>query len=599
MMTEEVADFNELLAWIVCAKRPLTLAELEFIMCIKAPDGRGLVDLEDLLRNRYAYFFTVLRENNLTIEDPQNKHAQWPELGDEDQESNDDNQIEIDVGSNDECSNVSVIESDPVTTVVHLAHASIGEFFRTNTPTIIADVGIDIHEAEVSILRTCLSLWCEENLWVTWKCCFAYAPAYWPKHLGEINISLVSAENKSAIGIALIRTMRDEKVLSRWVSDSKHREAWGHRDKYSSIVLKWFKDKDVTSDLSSDDREWTASLKSDVDVVHFIVLEAAGLWLKDNQWRWVPFFDSVWLHVERAIVEIARWAGFEENAAWYFKVGRILCSGMHFNEAIQYLDIALTRDPNLFWAWATLANCHAIKKDLHNAISCQLDGIQAFHADSENMRMAEANDFLTTVHSILGDWYLQLGDYDLALKSYKAVFDINPDFEDTTMSILYLMERRKQHAAIIDFLKELHAEIVPETDLPRLSGELEFIRESMVAAVKAARTSAKLGLLLFHLGLLTLRHFRDEPIAVRTWERVLRIPYASSAESDLGRARLIISRQLAMRYFDRAFKSGKDTVGCNAHIEKLQNLTKWATSLPHEAAEKLSYVYAPQDNTLV
>ena len=102
----------------------------------------------DLLRNRYASFFTVLRENNLTIEDPQNKHAQWPELGDEVQESNDDNQIETDNGSKDGSSNVSLIESDPVTTVVHLAHASIGEFFRTNTPTIIADVGIDIHEAK-------------------------------------------------------------------------------------------------------------------------------------------------------------------------------------------------------------------------------------------------------------------------------------------------------------------------------------------------------------------------------------------------------------------------------------------------------------------
>lgn len=86
----------------------------------------------------------------------------------------------------------------------------------------------------------------------------------------------------------------------------------------------------------------------------------------------------------QAIVEIARWLGFEENALWYFKVGRILCSGMHFNKAIQYLDIALTRNPKVFWAWATLANCHAMKKDLHNGISCQLHGIQAFHADSEH-----------------------------------------------------------------------------------------------------------------------------------------------------------------------------------------------------------------------
>lgn len=48
MTEEEVADFNELLAWIVCARRPLTLTELEFIMCIKSSDGCGLVDLEGM-----------------------------------------------------------------------------------------------------------------------------------------------------------------------------------------------------------------------------------------------------------------------------------------------------------------------------------------------------------------------------------------------------------------------------------------------------------------------------------------------------------------------------------------------------------------------
>ena len=48
MTKEEVAEFNELWAWIVCAKRPLTLAELELVMCIKAPDGGGLLDLEGI-----------------------------------------------------------------------------------------------------------------------------------------------------------------------------------------------------------------------------------------------------------------------------------------------------------------------------------------------------------------------------------------------------------------------------------------------------------------------------------------------------------------------------------------------------------------------
>lgn len=65
----------------------------------------------DLLKNRDASFFTVLRKDNLTTEDLRNKHAQRPDLGDEDQGSNDDDHIETDIGSNDKSSNVAVIKS--------------------------------------------------------------------------------------------------------------------------------------------------------------------------------------------------------------------------------------------------------------------------------------------------------------------------------------------------------------------------------------------------------------------------------------------------------------------------------------------------------
>ena len=130
------------------------------------------------------------------------------------------------------------------------------------------------------------------------------------------------------------------------------------------------------------------------------------------------------------------------------------------------------------------------------------------------------------------------------------------------------------------------------------SGESDIVRENMMAAVKAARRSTKLELLLFHLGLLTLSRSRDEPYAVHIWESVLSMPHASSASSDLGVARLIISRQLAMLYMDRALEAGKGTLGCNPEVEKLRNLSNWAASLP-EAAGRSPYACAPQDIALL
>ena len=46
-LTEDlITDLNELLAWVTCAQRQLTLSELDAILRLKSSDGEGIIDLE-------------------------------------------------------------------------------------------------------------------------------------------------------------------------------------------------------------------------------------------------------------------------------------------------------------------------------------------------------------------------------------------------------------------------------------------------------------------------------------------------------------------------------------------------------------------------
>jgi hypothetical protein len=71
---QEAADLCVMLSWVACAKRPLTLCELDDVLKLTSEDGDGVVYLEGLLRNQYASFFTVHWEDGRTTGELQMEH---------------------------------------------------------------------------------------------------------------------------------------------------------------------------------------------------------------------------------------------------------------------------------------------------------------------------------------------------------------------------------------------------------------------------------------------------------------------------------------------------------------------------------------------
>jgi hypothetical protein len=88
---EELEYFNEILAWVTCSEKPLTLAKIDAILRLKSPEGDGMIYLEGALRRQFASFFVLDREDGLTTAELQNMSTQ-PGLfdGSDDEGENDD-----------------------------------------------------------------------------------------------------------------------------------------------------------------------------------------------------------------------------------------------------------------------------------------------------------------------------------------------------------------------------------------------------------------------------------------------------------------------------------------------------------------------------
>ena len=150
------------------------------------------------------------------------------------------------------------------------------------------DVGVDINQAETSILKSCLRFWCDDQVWEKWEdtTLVDYATNHWYVHLAKIQLSMVPAEEKRIVSALLAKTLCDERVLERAINALRHfEERWLHTTSYSTAIMGWLKDPEAISSLEGDSAKWAASLTSDKDVVKNIVTVYAKNWLQHPEWN--------------------------------------------------------------------------------------------------------------------------------------------------------------------------------------------------------------------------------------------------------------------------------------------------------------------------
>jgi Cdc6-like AAA superfamily ATPase len=280
---QEAADLCVMLSWVACAKRPLTLCELDDVLKLTSEDGEGVVYLEGLLRNQYASFFTINREDGRTtgelqmenliikarsctlLEDANAAHrsaALLPSI---------ENEYIEDLG----------IDSDPSKTEVSLAHNSFASFFRDVRMS--GKVGIDINQAEVAITKNLLGMICDGRSWRKWesRTISLYAAEHWQDHLRAIDLRVVKQCDIDEISRHIIKLFSDRKVAINWAQHNQFlRKNWFHKEENNTAVHSWL----LRADLEPCQKDWVESLysASPAEITDVLVAGSASGWLQGH-----------------------------------------------------------------------------------------------------------------------------------------------------------------------------------------------------------------------------------------------------------------------------------------------------------------------------
>ena len=612
---EDAEDLNELLAWIACAKRPLTLGELDAILRYKSPSGDALLLLESKLRRQYASFFTLDREDGLSTADLQNISKASSDgdgngsIGDDEASGFED--VEVDFDSN------------PATTKVTFCHASIGDFFRDKRQSMVRSgdgpaIGVNISSANAStliiILKLCVDL--EFELKVLEGNFFqGYVAQNWLGHLRDTDISDISTGDKKLIGPMLIEFCRNEAVVEKWCGRRGY-DFW--IGDYIPTLRAWIEDEALLSILPSHDQEWVRStLETPASAFSAVAKVNARHWLQNIRWSPVLCFWSAYGYrqhmnhqplrdksdgVESAqvIEDTAKWAGFEKTVLWHRRVAIALRESSYLNEAESHFKTALELDPKLWRVRYGLGKVYEYQKDYAQAIQLYQEEVQVIKNNSEQ----ESGDLKVTLAAalqVIGDCHLMLDEPERAYQAYREAWNTDPLLYNALAECFNYWDRENQSESIMELVREMatmdtsgdrklylvNYVVARKSDYDdiffsasrraaRERGELPYLIQIIQDAVRACREERRaISVVIFELFLADI--YSSERVhperAVRIWERIMNIGSSSKSEPLMHEFRHHAAAMLAQFYLARA-RATKGTLECSQHVQSLERLSK-------------------------
>ena len=611
LSSEDAQDLNEMLAWVTCAKKPLTLGHLDAILRYGSPTGDGLITLESMLRKTYASFFLLTREDGLSTTDLQ-KFNQNTSAYEDDVSSEDDQP-----GSQD---TETLFESNPLTTEIAFCHASIGDFFRNRSQGKVqsADgppIGVDIDDANFKTMRTIFMLCTDKSMqekapdqsFLT-----NYAAPLWKLHMQDTDMSKTRAQDKKALGPVLIKFCRDPHVIQTWAG-SRGYDFW--LDDYVAVFRRWLDDDELFSSLSLEDQEW---INSTAQHPASVFIELAKLnamkWLQDLWWKPGVCAWSIFGYRQRIagvqlrpleeglegahnIVESAEWAGYERNALWHRRLAIALRDNSFLDEAQSHFEIALELDSTMWRIQSGLAQIASLRQEYQKAIGFatkEIEVIQAYPAQEPEFR-----DFqLSYAMQLKGDYYSELKDDVNAYIFYRQASTTNASNYKAVKNCVAYLDKRNQHQDLIDLVKKvfktpnrspyLVRSTVAEQDdgeymntitqptrrAARETGELPYLVDKLREAVEFCRHN-RLNKTAIQLEVYLADIYHHEHIssdrAIQIWEHIRRMA-TGPTDYVLSIAQLHSTKMLATYYFTRA----RETTGWERaqYVSSLEAMAK-------------------------
>ncbi|KAE8376136.1 hypothetical protein BDV26DRAFT_294367 [Aspergillus bertholletiae] len=618
---EEIEFLNEILLWVTCSRKPLTLAKVEAILKLKSPEGDGMIYPEGALRRQFASFFSLDREDGLTTAELQMMSTDKDNFDlseDEGEEKNAEEAFE-------DVENFTDFDSHRQTTKVTFCHASIGDFFRDQAEGKVADpeshvpVGVNYLDAKAHVLKTFLKLFTDKEFVKKAddsERMLRHAAENWIHHLVTTSASDCSFDDRRDIAQMLLVAFRSEEAMTEWIGY----RGWISTAANIRAVRQWWEDQEVLDSLTPDEREFISSTRDDPTTTFKpLVMLCMKKWVAEGTWLASPVAAVVWNYqcflkgkevdfvktfdpTAEEIVEAAEFGDFEKNAMWYRRCALVLRDRNYFDQALEYFSKAVELDPAMWLSKAGMAIVYSKKEEWQKAIDIDKEVMQAVSVQLEsNPDDEELKGGLHTCLERLGESYKRLGDSEKQCEVYMRARTLKPSCNKCINVLLEHYGLTCNHKAVIDLLKGLADTPAPDEDFSMLTqslwdnpledthyflfaadaalatDNLDFMVDSWRTAARAARKASKTvtgAQLDLSLARIYSEFLQDQAKAVKHWERIMNTYASSTDETVIGYSKLKASFELAKRFLCDAVEAGIGTAEAEEAGAKLERLKK-------------------------
>ncbi|EAW12079.1 NACHT and TPR domain protein [Aspergillus clavatus NRRL 1] len=620
---EELEFLNELLLWVTCATRPLTLGEVESVLELKSPEGDGMIYLEGALRRQFAAFFNLDRDDGLTTTELQTMILTVDESDDEVETLAEPVDHE---DAFEDVENSTDFDSNKPSTTVTFCHASLGDFFRDPMEEKVSAgedklaVGVVYNDAKAHVLKTCLRILINTEFAEKAKeaqLMRDYAATNWVQHLHAVQPSETSMEDRQEIASMLARMFGQEKCMEEWAK----RRSWVSTSENLKAIQSWWEDSDVVDLLPPEEAEFIRSThETPGQTFRLLAKFCARKWLIDTDWyaaapcamiiSYIKCQKGIdWEFIDRfaptaeEIAEAAEWAEVERTKRWYQRAAIVFRQTGHLDQALVHFQQAIDLDPDFWLAKAGMSITYTMKKEWQKSLDLDIQAEallqQLLSDDSENKTVSTLD-----LHSVLdrmGKCYRELGQPEKQYQTHKRALEARPYCDACTFLILRFENSTKRFEETMSYLRELAEDQVPDkghdrltdwlwrnswseddffeffADAARATDSVKFMIRSYHDAARAAR-KASMTVVAAHLDLSLARIYfeitDEKEKATKRWEKIMNTYSSAKEEGEIGAAKVIASSNLARLWLCSAIDAGVGSEEAKEYVNRLEQLVE-------------------------
>ncbi|KAF2661037.1 hypothetical protein K491DRAFT_750832 [Lophiostoma macrostomum CBS 122681] len=462
LQEEELGELNVILTWLACAARPLSLHEMDAILARLSGRGSKVLSLEKKLCEKYSPLFSLVRDDGISTE-----------------------MLESPETSSAIARNLTTFI--PESTTVKFAHASIMQCFQNNKETIVyrstaPAIGVSQKEAHVVILRTWVDIFVNPGLNDSLRAAsdlYSYAREHWFFHMQESVSAFVNMSEieRSELINLLCAFMNDDITVRRWC----HEVPWSfYSESAAKMIVHWVESWFPKEVLESDSvaGRWLSSIITKPAMVFYPLAQLSAIEALQGGGFPLPALSVVAqiraliadeITLERmtdplpasVFLQAARGANLEENKVWHRKIAVCMRNADHLDDAVEYFDLAIKKDPSYVEARNGLAFTYYRKKCFHRAIELETGNVTMIVERMKNITKEEDTDALK--HELsrslegLARNYQELGDHQLTLRYWRLASRTKEMTEWGVSSYLKFLAQNHKDICWEDVMHLLHA----------------------------------------------------------------------------------------------------------------------------------------------